>query len=387
MVNSKIKPLVLLTGGAGFIGSHTAEGLIRDGYRVRILDCLDPQVHGRAGVFPSHLHPEIECIHGDVRSSEDLRQVLNGVSFIYHLAALTGVGQSMYDIKKYSDINVTGTANLIEVIIKEKFPIKKIILSSSRAVYGEGTHECPNCGIIYPPVRKLEDLKNSRFEVYCPNCGQQTRAVPTGEDRPLLPVSVYGWTKKLQEELFQLAARDFGLATVILRYFNVFGSRQSLVNPYTGIISIFFSRMMAAKPISIYEHGTPLRDFVHIQDVVEANLKALNVDLAPGTILNIGSGKESSVTDIALTLYRILQINPQLEDKGEFRIGDIHSCMADITRARNLLGYKSKITLEDGIQEFVAWAKKNQSVDLYQAAVDEMRSFGLFHESSSRAVE
>ena len=376
-------PLVLITGGAGFIGSHTADALIQNGYRVRIFDCLDPQVHGKAGVFPSYLHPGIECLRGDVRQVGDVKQALKGVSFVYHFAALTGMGQSMYELKNYTDVNVSGTANLIELIVKDKYPVKRFILSSSRAVYGEGTHECPVCGIVYPPIRSRSDMEQDRFEVFCPQCGRKTISVASSEDRPLMPISVYGWTKKLQEELCQYAARTYGFPATILRYFNVYGSRQSLINPYTGIVSIFFSRLMADKAISIYEHGIPLRDFVHVLDVVQANLKALTGDLPAGAVINIGTGVEASIIVIARALGRALGKEPQLEDHGEFRLGDIHACMADLAKARELLGYEPKIPLEEGLQEFVAWAQSQPSVDLSQTAVEQLRTHDLFGHTQS----
>jgi dTDP-L-rhamnose 4-epimerase len=378
------RPLVLITGGAGFIGSHTSDALIREGYRVRILDCLDSQIHGETGLFPSYLHPQIECIRGDIRDAGDVRRALKGVTFVYHFASLTGVGQSMYDMKKYTDVNISGTANLIEMIVKHRFPIKKFVLSSSRAVYGEGTHECPSCGIVYPPIRNRGDMEENCFEVLCPNCGQKTIPVATSEERPLIPISVYGWTKKSQEEVCQYASKTFGLPTVILRYFNVYGSRQSLRNPYTGIVSIFFSRLMAGKAISIYEHGIPLRDFVHVLDVVQANLKALDNDLPPCTFLNVGTGIESSIFDVARALARAVGKEPQLEDHGEFRVGDIHACVADLAQTRELLGYEPEISLEEGMREFVAWAQGQETVDLYQKTVEELKTFGLFSQTQSK---
>jgi dTDP-L-rhamnose 4-epimerase len=387
MLSDPSSPLVLITGGAGFIGSHTADALIRNGYRVRILDCLDPQIHGKAGVFPAYLHPEIECLRGDVRKAGDVEQALKGVSFVYHFAALTGVGQSMYDLKNYTDVNVSGTANLIEVIVKNKYPIKKFILSSSRAVYGEGTHECPVCGIVFPPIRSRSDMEQDRFDVFCPQCGRRTISVATSENRPLTPISVYGWTKKLQEELCQYAAKTFGFPATILRYFNVYGSRQSLINPYTGVVSIFFSRLMAAKAISIYEHGIPLRDFVHVLDVVQANIKALIGNLPPGVVLNIGTGTEATIFDIAQALGHALGKEPLFEENGEFRLGDIHACVADLANTRKLLNYLPEITLEKGMQEFVDWAQSQQSVDSYQTAVEQLKTHNLFGHTQSGVSE
>jgi dTDP-L-rhamnose 4-epimerase len=375
--------LVLITGGAGFIGSHTADALLQAGYRVRILDCLDPQIHGPARTFPSYLPRGIECILGDVRNETDLLQALGGVSFVFHFASLTGVGQSMYDIKHYADVNVTGTANILETIVKHKFPIRKFVLSSSRAVYGEGTHTCSQCGLFYPPVRKRENMEQGRFHIYCPKCGQKAISVTTKEDRPLLPISVYGWTKKLQEELCQYASLTFGLPTTILRYFNVYGSRQSLINPYTGIVSIFFSRLMASKPISLYEHGIPLRDFVHVSDVVQSNLKALHSKLSQSTAMNVGTGSAVTVRDIAQALAFALGREPQFEDNGEFRMGDICACVADISCAGESLGYKPATSLEAGMREFVVWAEKHQHLDLYGQATGELKSFGLINQTES----
>ena len=378
------KPLVLITGGAGFIGSHTADALIREGYRVRILDCLDPQIHGHKTDFPAYLHPEIECIRGDVRSVDDVLLALNGVSYVYHFVALTGVGQSMYDMKNYTDVNISGTANLIETIVKHKFPIKKFILSSSRAVYGEGTHECPSCGIVYPSIRNRADMEQNRFDVLCPKCGRKTNSVVTSEERPLTPISLYGWTKKLQEELCQYAAKTFGLKVVILRYFNVYGSRQSLQNPYTGIVSIFFSRLIAGNAISIYEHGTPLRDFVHVLDVVQANLQALNCDVSPGKALNVGTGVDASILDVARALALAVGQEPKFIDRGEFRIGDIHACVACLSQARKLLNYEPKILIIEGMREFTAWAQNQQSADLYQETVEKLQIFGLLGQAKSK---
>jgi dTDP-L-rhamnose 4-epimerase len=377
------KPLVLITGGAGFIGSRTAEALIRAGYRVRILDCLDPQIHGINAVFPSHLNPEIECMYGDVRDAESVRQALQGVSFVYHFASLTGVGQSMYDIKNYTDVNLTGTANLIELIIKHQIPIKKFVLSSSRAVYGEGTHKCPSCGIVYPPIRNRDDMEQNRFSVFCPKCGQETASVPTQENRPLVPISVYGWTKKLQEEQCQYAAKMFGLPAIILRYFNVYGSGQSLVNPYTGVVSIFYSRLKAGKHICVYERGIPLRDFIHVSDVVRVNIQALKSDAPAGTVLNVGTGIEVSIYDVAWALARATGIEPEFEDHGEFRVGDIHACVADLTRINHYLNYEPRTSLAEGIREFVAWAQDQETADLYQKTVEELKTFGLFSQALS----
>lgn len=369
---------ILITGGAGFIGSHTADALIARGHKVRILDILDPQIHGAGGTFPAYMNPAAECLQGDVREVDQVAAALLGVDAVYHFAALTGVGQSMYDLSAYVDTNCTGTAALLEAILKQGKSVKKVVLASSRAVYGEGSHRCSVHGTVYPGVRARVDMERGEFAVLCPECGIAVTPVPTAEERPLEPVSVYGWTKKQQEEQCQYVAKTFGIPITMLRYFNVYGSRQSLQNPYTGVVSIFYSRIMADQPISVYERGTPGRDFVHISDVVRANLAALESDLLPGTCVNVGSGQRHSILDIATTLAKLIGKQAKIEDRGEFRVGDIHFCYADQTRARQLLGFEARASLEDGMREFVSWAREQHSEDLYQRTVDELQRHGLF---------
>ncbi len=381
--NIQSKPLVLITGGAGFIGSHTGDALLEAGYRVRVLDNLDPQIHGSTDRFPTYLNPQIEYLRGDIRRPEDVRNALQDASHIYHFASLTGVGQSMYDMRDYAEINVAGTATLLEEIIKNKCPIKKFVLASSRAVYGEGTHRCPSCGIVFPALRNPQSMKQGQFAVLCPSCNRETTSVATSEDRPLIPISFYGLTKKAQEDQCHYASQTFGLPTVVLRYFNVYGSRQSLINPYTGIISIFFSRMADAKPISVYEHGLPLRDYVHVQDVVQANLKALSADLPHYTILNVGTGKSTNIVDVVSSLAHALGRQPYLLDEAEYRVGDIHSCVADITKIKKMLYYEPKVALETGIQEFVHWAREQKTRDAYEDMIERLRSFGIFSRANT----
>ena len=237
---------------------------------------------------------------------------------------------------------------------------------------------------MYPPIRNRSDMEQDRFDVYCPICRTTTTSTPTSENRPLSPISVYGWTKKAQEELFQLAAQAYGLPTIMLRYFNVYGSRQSLINPYTGIVSIFFNRLREGKSISVYEHGAPLRDFVHVFDVVQANLAALESELPAGTILNVGTGQALTVFDLARALAQALGATLQYQDHGEFRVGDIHACVADLAQIRSLLRYEPHISLDDGMHEFVNWALGQASSDQYQKTVSELKAFGLF--GASRVI-
>lgn len=369
---------ILITGGAGFIGSHTADALVADGHNVRVFDILDPQIHGQTRDFPAYMSPQVECIRGDVRDITELTTALNGIDTVYHCASMTGVGQSMYDIRSYADVNVVGTASLIEAIIKSNIELKALILSSSRAVYGEGAHKCTKHGVIFPLPREREEMEAGCFDCRCPQCGSALLSLPTAENKPVQPLSVYARTKLQQEELCEYAAHTFGLPVRILRYFNVYGSRQSLTNPYTGVVSIFFSRIKSGHPVYLYEHGKPGRDFVHVSDVVAANLQAMNADVKPGTCINIGAGKEHTIAEIAAALGSACGEKPDLLDKGEFRVGDIHSCYADLSRAKDLLHYQPQTSLLQGMQEFVHWASKQESTDLYQQTVEELQRYNLF---------
>lgn len=378
--------LILITGGAGFIGSHTADALHRDGHRVRLLDCLDPQIHGAHARFPDWLSSRVECLHGDVCNPSDLDRALDGVDAVCHFAALTGVGQSMYDLGAYYRTNVTGTSVLLETLLKRQQRLSRLVLASSRAVYGEGAHSCPNHGSVHPAMRKREDLERGLFGVFCPLCGSELTALPTCEDSSLSPASVYAWTKKHQEDLCLYAAQAFGMPVTILRYFNVYGSRQSLNNPYTGIVSIFYSRLLSGQPISIYERGEPTRDFVHVSDVVQANVLALRTPALPGSRFNVGSGMAHRIPHVANALSEACARPARLVDRGEFRVGDIHSCFADISRARNVLGYAPRMGLREGLAEFACWARGQVSTDLYQHTVDELRRHGLFGQASGNAA-
>lgn len=369
---------ILITGGAGFIGSHTADALISQGHSVRILDILDPQIHSDNSAFPDYVNKAVECIHGDVRCLADVIKALDQIDVVYHFAALTGVGQSMYDIRNYVDTNCTGTATLLEAIVKSGININKLILASSRAVYGEGTFLCKKHGLVYPKQRKREDLEQGRFNVHCPECNLSIIPQTTKENRPLFPTSIYAWTKQQQEELCKYAAQTFNLPIVILRYFNVYGSRQSLQNPYTGVVSIFFSRIMSGQPIYIYENGKPMRDFVHVKDVAQANLKAMTFEGQNCEIFNVGSGDQHTIGDIATNLGKACNQIPITLDQNEFRVGDIYACYADISKTQDLLNYAPQYNLELGMKEFSEWAEQQASVDLYQQTVDELKKFNLF---------
>lgn len=369
---------VLITGGAGFIGSHTADALLAAGHSVRALDILDPQIHGEERQRPAYLAPEVELQIGDVCNPDDVARALDGVDAIYHFAALTGVGQSMYDMTHYARVNGIGTTTLIEGIVKGGHTIRRLVLSSSRAIYGEGAYACREHGLQHPGARSRERLEAGRFTMPCPVCAADLDVLATPEDKRSEPFSVYAITKKHQEDYVRYAASTFGIPAVVLRYFNVFGSRQSLKNPYTGVVSIFYSRICAGQPISVYEGGLPVRDFVHVSDVVAANIRALEADVAPGSVFNVGAGVASTIADIANALARAVGKSVVMEDRGEFRVGDIFGCVADLGTSRAVLGYSPACSLDQGMAEFAAWAGGQPSEDRYQQTVAELSRFGLF---------
>lgn len=370
---------ILITGGAGFIGSHTARLLVQAGHSVRILDILDQQVHGPRAAFPAWLPPEAETLRGDICNPEDLDRALDGVDAVIHSAALTGVGQSMYDLSAYARTNVAGTALLLERILKRKQSLKRMVLSSSRAIYGEGLHHCMQHGVFHPEPRERSALAAGRFEIACPLCGAPAEAAATPESFGARPLSMYAWTKFEQEAYLRFAAKAHGLPITILRYFNVYGARQSLRNPYTGIVSIFFSRLKSGAPISLYEGGQPLRDFVHVLDVARANVLALSPELPPCACLNVGSGHAITVKQLALALAHASGRTARLEDRGEYRVGDVRACFAEGAQARQVLGFTPNVSLEVGLRDFAAWAAEmQQSDDRYEQTVAELRNHGLF---------
>lgn len=369
---------ILITGGAGFIGSHTADALLVNGHEVRILDVLDPQIHGPSARFPGYLDPRVECIQGDVCDIDTTMRALDDMDAVYHFASKTGVGQSLYDISSYVFTNVVGTATLLEAIIKRNRPLQRLVLSSSRAVYGEGTCHCAQHGDIYPGVRTRRNLSLGDYYPHCPVCDSPVQAIATRENRPLHPISIYGWTKKHQEDMCQYISDTYNIPLAVLRYFNVYGSRQALNNPYTGVITILYSRILSGNPGFLYEQGLPLRDFVHVHDVVQANILALTMPVQHSQVVNVGSGEFMTIGKVAQSLATALGRDASLQLTDEFRIGDIFSCVADMEQAENNLGYRPRISLEQGMNEFVNWAKNQVSVDNYEITVQELRKHGLF---------
>jgi len=365
---------VLITGGAGFIGSHTADALLRKGYQVRVLDILDPQIHGPERKRPPYLDPQVELFTGDVRDRADVTRAVAGMDAICHFASQTGVGQSMYAIQGYCDVNINGTAMLLDVLANTPHQVKKIVLSSSRAVYGEGAYLCEKCGTVYPPPRTREQLERHHWQICCAACGRDLLPVATDEDKPLAPLSVYALTKRVQEDLLRMFAETYRLPFVILRYFNVYGPRQAINNPYTGIGAIFTNRVLSGHDLIIYEDGEQGRDFVHVRDVVQANLLALENDGAENGTFNVGTGDRLTVLDLAKLIRERLDSPAGLKFTDQFRLGDIRDCYADLSRSRQVLGFNPDVTFASGVAELISWARGEHVEDRFAEAETALRA-------------
>jgi dTDP-L-rhamnose 4-epimerase len=366
---------VLITGGAGFVGSHTADALVKEGHSVRILDNLTEQVHTSGA--PAYLSRDAEFFEADVRDLEALCSAVRGVDVIYHLAAAVGVGQSMYRIADYTSVNNLGTANLLQAILETRSYPEKIIVASSMSIYGEGKYCCSNCGEVRTNTRSLEQMKGKRWEMACPHCGTSLIAAATDESKPLHCSSIYALSKKDQEEMTLIFGRTYGIPVVALRYFNIYGPRQSLSNPYTGVAAIFASRLMNGNPPVVFEDGRQMRDFVNVRDIVQANLLAMNASAADGRAVNVGSGRPVTVLEIATELARGLGVNVPLAITGKYRAGDIRHCFADISASKQFLGYQPRVQLKDGLQELAQWLKLQDARDHMEEAMERLSVHGL----------
>ncbi len=348
-----MKSLALITGGAGFIGSHLADELLRAGYRVRVLDNLEPEVHALGAGRPTFLPREIEFCEGDIRDRECVRRCLRGVDLVFHLAARVGVGQSMYRIADYTAANNDGTAVLLECLIER--PVERLVVASSMSVYGEGQYRDADGRVVTNAVRSLAQLRAHRWEPFDAQ-GRVLRPEPTPESKPPAMSSVYGLSKYDQERMCLLAGSAHGIPTVALRLFNVYGPRQSLANPYTGVLGIFASRLLRGEAPTIFEDGGQLRDFVSVADVARGCRLAAEVAGAPGGVFNLGSGESRTVREAAESLAAILgrdAFEPRIA--GRHRTGDIRHCFADITAARAVLGYRPRVSLAAGLAELAGW--------------------------------
>lgn len=370
---------VLVTGGAGFIGSHIVDELVRRGHTVRVYDNLEPQVHGPNAGIPEYLNKNVEFIKGDVRDRDSLQKALDGMEVVYHKAAAVGVGQSMYQIRHYMDVNTMGGATLLDILANEKNSVEKLVVASSMSIYGEGKYNCKNCGTIYPRLRPDEQLAKGQWEVFCPQCGAELEKVPTDETKPLMPTSIYAIGKRDHEEMFLSFGVAYRVPTVALRYFNVYGDRQALSNPYTGVAAIFSSRILNNNSPVIYEDGMQSRDFIHVSDIVQANMLALEKSEANYEVFNVGSGIPQPIKYVAEVLIEKLGkqnvCKPVCVEK--FRKGDIRYCYADITKIKTKLGFEPKVKFEDGMVGLTQWVASQTAEDGFEKARKELESRGL----------
>ena len=374
---------VLITGGAGFIGSHIALKLIEKGYEVTVLDNLLEQIHGTDPEKTSPLYcsikDKVRFIKADVCDKAALEQGLQDADYVIHLAAETGTGQSMYEIKRYIDVNIGGTALLLDILTNTKNHIKRVVVAESRAIYGEGKYHCEKCGVVYPTERKDEDMAKGDFECHCPKCGGKVTLVATTEDSAIHPSSVYGIGKQVQGQLVHLICKNIGIESVSFRYQNVYGPGQSLTNPYTGILSIFSTRIKNHNPINIFEDGKETRDFVYIDDVVDATIAGMEVTEANGHVFNVGTGIATNVVTVAQTLCKHYGIEVPLTVSGNYRLGDIRHNYADVSLAKSILGFESKWSFERGLENFCSWVESQAIMeDKYDASIKEMRDKGLY---------
>lgn len=366
------KSRILVTGGAGFIGSHLVDSLIGEGHKVRILDNLVEQVH--EGGVPGYLNKKAELQIGDICDPKSAVKALRDVDVVYHLASRVGVAQSNYQIREYVEGNVGGMATLLDVIVNKSLPIRKVIMTASMTSYGEGNYVCKTCGVVRPDLRmSKKDFYDGTWEPRCPVCSGSISPVPTDEKAVINNNSVYAFTKNAQEALLQYVGTLYNIPFVSLRLFNVYGPRQSLSNPYTGVAAIFISRLKHnAQPI-LYEDGLQTRDFVSVRDVVAALLAALKRESANFQVFNIGSGHATSIKDIAVTLAGLLGKDIQPNVTRELRKKDIRHCVADITKAGKLLGWVPRVSLKSGLGELIDWSAGQPSVDRVEEANKELR--------------
>lgn len=367
---------ILVTGGAGFVGSHLTDGLLRAGHQIRVLDDLTPQVHPEG--IPTYLSRDVDLIKGDVRDPNRLKEALTGIDIVYHFAATVGVGQSMYEIGRYMSVNTQGTAELLQAVLDSKTSLEKIIVASSMSVYGEGCYVCTDCGKqATPAVRSIEQLKSGRWDMHCAACGGILIPVPTDETKSPEINSIYALSKRDQEDICLIYGRTYGVPVTALRFFNIYGTRQALSNPYTGVAAIFASRMLNSQAPLLFEDGEQMRDFVSVHDIVHANILALERTESNGEVINIGCGNPISIRKVADILARSLgkDIEPVITHK--YRAGDIRHCYADISKARRLLGYEPRIGYEEGFKELAEWLGEQRAEDKAETMLQELTAYGL----------
>jgi len=369
---------ILVTGGAGFIGSHLVDRLIELGYKVRVFDNLEPQVHGDKQETPNYLNKECEFIKGDIRDREGLKRALKGIEVIFHEAAMVGVAQSMYEINRYMEVNTLGTATLLDILANEKNRVEKLIVASSMSIYGEGKYTCKRCGTVFPKLRFVGQLRKRDWEMRCPICKGPLMSLPTDEDKPLYPTSIYAISKRDQEEMCLSMGRAYKIPTVALRYFNVYGPRQALSNPYTGVAAIFSARIKNHHNPIVFEDGLQSRDFTHVKDIVQANILAMEKEEANFEVFNVGTGRKLTILDMANILIEKLradELTPEIVNK--YREGDIRHCYADIAKIQQKLEYKPEIKFEDGIPDLIDWVKGEEAIDRFEESRNQLERKGL----------
>jgi dTDP-L-rhamnose 4-epimerase len=370
---------ILITGGAGFIGAHLTRHLLTHGHSVTVLDNFLPQVHGEKQSLAADLAPHVRLIFGDIADETVMRTALDGAECIVHLAAETGTGQSMYQVTRYGRTNLMGTSMLFDLLVGGAADkLQRIVVASSRAIYGEGAYHCNEHGLVYPSARSTADKERSLFDPLCPVCRGDCVSVPTPETAPLSPSSWYGLTKQMQEQMTLMFAPVLGVSAFALRYQNVYGPGQSLSNPYTGILAVFSNLAREGKPIRVFEDGKESRDFVFIDDVVQATGAAIESPLADCHSVNVGSGKRTTVLEVAEGINAFYEGRSSIAVTGAFREGDIRHGLADLTEALRLLDYRPRWQFADGLRRFLAWASESGPSDGgYERSLAEMREKGL----------
>jgi len=371
---------VLVTGGAGFVGSHTVDLLLSHGLDVIVLDNLDGQVH-QGGGFPANLKrhetdAHLEVVRADVRDAEAVGRALDGVEAILHLAAAVGVGQSMYEPRHYADANLTGTAALLQCVLERRPRLRKLVVASSMSIYGEGAYRCPSCRedrAVSAAARRFD----GGWEPRCSECGVPLRAVPTGENKPLEPSSIYAITKRTQEEMILCFGRAYAVPAVALRYFNIYGPRQALSNPYTGVIAIFLSRLLNGRAPLVFEDGLQTRDFIHVSDIANANVAALTSAGDDPAVLNVGTGRPTTVVELARSLAAALDIEAAPVMLQRLRVGDVRHCCAATEAIQRRLGWEARVDLRDGLADVLDWARDQRPVDRADDAMRELLRQGL----------
>lgn len=370
---------ILITGGAGFIGSNLALKLVEKGHVVTVLDNLSEQIHGKNSELLNTIIDQVHFIKGDVRNAEDWMKALKNQEVVVHLAAETGTGQSMYEVQQYTEVNINGTAIFLDYLVNREHSVRKVIIASSRAIYGEGKYNCEQHGIIYPNERKEKDLLKGEFEPKCPVCNTNLMVLPTDENSKIHPSSVYGITKQNQEQMVLNVCQSINIPAVAFRYQNVYGPGQSLKNPYTGILSIFSTQIKNGNDLNIFEDGLESRDFVFIDDVVNATILGIEKEEADFEVFNVGSGKGTTVLEVAESLKKHYQSEINIKISGNFRMGDIRHNVADLSKIENKLGFRSVFDFPAGVAEFANWVNQQGiQEDQYSQSIQLLKNKGLF---------